>query len=118
MTSNWSEILIYGLIAGGLAVVIAGASYIFAVKKPNPEKVGVYECGFAPYSDTRIKFEVRFVLIAILFIIFDLELSFLFPWTLALETIESLGYWVMTIFIFILTVGLVYEFNTGGIEWE
>jgi len=101
-----------------LSAVIVGASYFFSIKKPNPEKIGVYECGFSPYSDSRQKFEVRFFLVGILFIIFDLEISFLFPWSVTISYLDSFAYWTMMFFLFILTIGLVYEWNKGGLEWE
>ncbi len=108
------------LIASGfvLCSIIIIASYIFAVKKPDGEKISVYECGFDPYGDSRQKFEVRFFLVGILFIIFDLEISFLFPWSVVLSKISIHGYWFLILFLVILTVGLVYEWMKGGLEWE
>ncbi len=111
-------VLVFLGIATVLAIVIVGASYLLAVKNPDPEKVSVYECGFDPFGDSRQKFEVRFFLIGILFIIFDLEVSFLFPWSIVLINLPLMGYWVMCIFLFILTIGLFYEWNKGGLEWE
>ena len=111
-------ILVFLGIATVLAMVIVGASYLLAVKNPDPEKVSVYECGFDPFGDSRQKFEVRFFLIGILFIIFDLEVSFLFPWSIVLTNLPLIGYWVMCLFLFILTIGLFYEWNKGGLEWE
>ena len=111
-------ILIFLGVATALAIVIVGASYLLAVKNPDPEKVSVYECGFDPFGDSRQKFEVRFFLIGILFIIFDLEVSFLFPWSIVLTSLPLIGYWVMCVFLFILTIGLFYEWNKGGLEWE
>lgn len=101
-----------------LCSIIIGASYLFAVKKPDGEKISVYECGFDPYGDSRQKFEVRFFLVGILFIIFDLEISFLFPWSVVLSKISIFGYWTMILFLGILTIGLVYEWMKGGLEWE
>ena len=115
---EYSPIIIFAIIATGLAVVIVAASYLLAVKNPDPEKVSVYECGFDPFGDSRQKFEVRFFLVGILFIIFDLEISFLFPWSLVLSQISIFGYWTMYIFLFILTLGLIYEWMKGGLEWE
>lgn len=106
----------------GVMVVIAsalvGLSYLFANKTPDTEKVSTYECGFAPFTDSRKQFEVRFFLVGILFIIFDLEISFLFPWSIVFINLNSLGYWTMYIFLFVLTIGLIYEWNKGGLEWE
>ncbi len=115
---EYFPILVFFGIALILALIIVGASYLLAVKNPDPEKVSVYECGFDPYGDSRQKFEVRFFLIGILFIIFDLEISFLFPWSIVLLNLSVFGYWTMYLFLFILTVGLFYEWNKGGLEWE
>lgn len=101
-----------------LASVIVFASYVLAENKPDTEKVSVYECGFDPFGDSRQKFEVRFFLVGILFIIFDLEISFLFPWSVVLSDLLSFGFWTMILFLFILTIGLVYEWLKGGLEWE
>jgi NADH:ubiquinone oxidoreductase subunit 3 (subunit A) len=116
--TEYLSILIFIGLAAILALIILGASYLFAIKNPDPEKVSVYECGFDPYGDSRQKFEVRFFLIGILFIIFDLEISFLFPWSIVLMSLPVFGYWTMYLFLFILTVGLFYEWNKGGLEWE
>jgi NADH-quinone oxidoreductase subunit A len=116
--AEYLPILIFFGIASCLALIIVGASYLLAVKNPDPEKVSVYECGFDPFGDSRQKFEVRFFLIGILFIIFDLEISFLFPWSIVLLYLPIFGYWTMCLFLFILTVGLFYEWNKGGLEWE
>ncbi|MBK8210002.1 MAG: NADH-quinone oxidoreductase subunit A [Rhodospirillales bacterium] len=110
------------LIFIGLAVVIAGvavgASYIVAGERPDPEKNAAYECGFDPFEDSRGKFDVRFYLVAILFIIFDLEVAFLFPWAVALGDIGVFGFWSMMLFLAILTVGFIYEWRKGALEWE
>jgi NADH-quinone oxidoreductase subunit A len=106
----------------GLAVVIAGgavgASYVIAGERPDPEKNAAYECGFDPFEDSRGKFDVRFYLVAILFIIFDLEVAFLFPWAVALGDIGVFGFWSMMLFLAILTVGFIYEWRKGALEWE
>ena len=110
------------LIFIGLAVVIAGAaigaSYIVAGERPDPEKNAAYECGLDPFEDSRGKFDVRFYLVAILFIIFDLEVAFLFPWAVALGDIGVFGFWSMMLFLAILTVGFIYEWRKGALEWE
>jgi NADH-quinone oxidoreductase subunit A len=116
--SEFLPVLIFVGVASILSSVIVGASYLLAVKNPDSEKVSVYECGFDPFGDSRQKFEVRFFLVAILFIIFDLEISFLFPWSIVLSDIDVFGYWTMWTFLVILTVGLVYEWLKGGLEWE
>lgn len=122
---DYAGVLLFLLISGGLAFVIITASYLLALRQPDPEKSSVYECGFDPFSDSRQKFEVRFFLVGILFIIFDLEISFLIPWSVALGNNfvflfqDSLfTYWIMMLFLFILTIGLVYEWMKGGLEWE
>ena len=106
----------------GVAVIIAtfavGASYLVIPQHPDIEKNSQYECGFDPFSDARHKFDVRFYLVAILFIIFDLEVAFLFPWAITLGTIGLFGFWSMMIFLGILTVGFIYEWKKGALEWE
>ena len=94
------------------------ASLIIARQKPDSEKLSAYECGFEPFEDARIKFDVRFYLVAILFIIFDLEVAFLFPWAVSLGDIGVFGFWSMVVFLGILTIGFVYEWRKGALEWE
>lgn len=115
---EYTTIIIFIVIAFLIAAIIPTASYILGIKKDDTEKVSVYECGFDPFADSRQKFEVRFFLVAILFIIFDLEISFLFPWTVVLQTLTTFGFWTMFVFLGILTIGLVYEWMKGGLEWE
>ena len=100
----------------GLALLIA--PFAIAYSKPDPEKLSAYECGFNAFDDARMKFDVRFYLVAILFIIFDLEIAFLFPWAIALGDIGAFGYWSMMVFLGVLTVGFVYEWKKGALEWE
>lgn len=106
----------------GVAVFVAGAavalSFILAKQKPDAEKNSAYECGFEAFSDARSKFDVRFYLVAILFIIFDLEVAFLFPWAVSLGDIGMLGFWSMMVFLAVLTVGFIYEWKKGALEWE
>ena len=106
------------LVSIGLACLIFGASYFLGVQLPDAEKASVYECGFDPYEDSRNKFDVRFYLVAILFIIFDLEALFLFPWSVSLSYLSSMGFWTMVDFLFELTVGFVYVWKIGALEWE
>jgi NADH-quinone oxidoreductase subunit A len=110
------------LIFLGIAVVVAGAaigaSVIVARQKPDREKTSAYECGFEAFDDARTKFEVRFYLVAILFIIFDLEVAFLFPWAVSLGKIGLFGFWSMLGFLAVLTVGFIYEWKKGALEWE
>jgi NADH-quinone oxidoreductase subunit A len=100
-----------------LAIVFAGLSYVVSAKQADVEKVSAYECGFDPFDDTRKTFDVRFYLVAILFLIFDLEVSFLFPWVVSLGTLPLLGFWSMILFLVILTVGFVYEWRKGALDW-
>jgi len=110
------------LIFIGIAVVVAGAaigaSVLIAWQKPDREKTSAYECGFEAFDDARTKFDVRFYLVAILFIIFDLEVAFLFPWAVSLGKIGVYGFWSMIGFLAVLTVGFIYEWKKGALEWE
>ncbi len=115
---EYLPILIFLGIAVGLSAMILMASYVLARQRPDAEKVSAYECGFAPFEDARGRFDVRFYLVAILFIIFDLEFAFLFPWAVSLGNIGLLGFWSMMIFLGVLTIGFVYEWKKGALEWE
>ena len=115
---EYLPIVIFFGIALTLSAAIIGASYILARQRPDSEKLSAYECGFDAFGDARKQFDVRFYLVAILFIIFDLEVAFLFPWAISLGDIGLLGFWSMTIFLVILTVGFVYEWKKGALEWE
>ena len=111
-------ILIFIAIAVGFAVVIVAASLLVARQRPDSEKLSPYECGFEPFADARNKFDVRFYLVAILFIIFDLEVAFLFPWAVTLGKLGLYGFWSMIVFLAVLTVGFIYEWRKGALEWE
>jgi NADH-quinone oxidoreductase subunit A len=100
----------------GLALLIA--PFIVAYKQPDPEKLSAYECGFNAFDDARMRFDVRFYLVAILFIIFDLEVSFLFPWAVAFKQLGLLGFWSMMAFLAVLTIGFIYEWKKGALEWD
>jgi len=100
----------------GLALLIA--PFIVAYKQPDPEKLSAYECGFNAFDDARMKFDIRFYLVAILFIIFDLEVSFLFPWAVAVKRMGVLGFWSMMAFLGVLTIGFIYEWKKGALEWD
>ena len=115
---NYLPILIFLGIAVGLATVIVIASLIVAHQRPDAEKLSAYECGFEAFDDARNQFDVRFYLVAILFIIFDLEVAFLFPWAAALGDIGLFGFWSMVIFLGVLTIGFIYEWKKGALEWE
>jgi NADH-quinone oxidoreductase subunit A len=115
---DYLSIILFLIIALGLSVAFIVINFIFSPKKPDPEKLSAYECGFEPFNDSRIEFDVRFYLVAILFIIFDLEIAFLFPWAISLGNIGILGFCSMMIFLFILTVGFIYEWKKGALDWE
>lgn len=112
------RIIIFIIIGGIISGLIALGSYILGIKRGDGEKSSVYECGFAPLEDTRRPFEVRFFLVGILFIIFDLEVSILFPYSVVYEMVGKTGYISLMIFLVVLTVGLIYEWLKGGLEWE
>jgi len=115
---EYLPILIFFGLAAGLAVAMVVASIIIVPSHPDSEKLSPYECGFEAFDDARGRFDVRFYLVAILFIIFDLEVAFLFPWAVSLGQIGLLGFWSMMIFLGILTVGFIYEWKKGALEWE
>ncbi|MCW9032677.1 MAG: NADH-quinone oxidoreductase subunit A [Alphaproteobacteria bacterium] len=118
LLSDYLPILIFLGIAIVLSAVMVGGSYIVVKQKPETEKNSQYECGFEPFGNARSKFDVRFYLVAILFIIFDLEVAFLFPWAITLGNIGLFGFWSMMVFLTILTVGFIYEWKKGALEWE
>ncbi len=115
---EYLPILIFLGIAVAIALIAVAASWIVARQRPDTEKTSAYECGFEAFDDARSKFEVRFYLVAILFIIFDLEVAFLFPWAVSLGEIGLFGFWSMMVFLAVLTVGFVYEWRKGALEWE
>ena len=115
---DYLSIIIFLFIALGLSIGFVVLNFIFSPKKPDPEKLSAYECGFEAFGDARMEFDVRFYLVAILFIIFDLEIAFLFPWAISLGNIGSLGFWSMMIFLFVLTIGFVYEWKKGALDWD
>ena len=116
--SAYLPILVFLGIAVGLAGLLILASYIIARQRPDSDKLAAYECGFEAFEDARGRFDVRFYLVSILFIIFDLEVAFLFPWAVALKDIGDFGFWSMIVFLAVLTVGFVYEWRKGALEWE
>ena len=118
LLAEYLPILIFLGVAVGLAGLILLASFVIARQRPDTEKLSPYECGFAPFEDARSRFDVRFYLVAILFIIFDLEVAFLFPWAVSLGNIGLLGFWSMMIFLGVLTIGFIYEWRKGALEWE
>ena len=115
---DYLSIIIFLFIAIGISVGFILLNFLFSPKNPDPEKLSAYECGFEAFGDSRMEFDVRFYLVAILFIIFDLEIAFLFPWAISLGNIGLLGFSSMMIFLFILTVGFIYEWKKGALDWE
>jgi NADH-quinone oxidoreductase subunit A len=118
LLSEYLPILIFIGIAVGIVIAAVGGSYLVARQNPDSEKLTSFESGFDPFDDARGKFDVRFYLVAILFIIFDLEVAFLFPWAVALGDIGVFGFWSMMIFLGVLTVGFIYEWKKGALDWE
>jgi NADH-quinone oxidoreductase subunit A len=116
--ANYLSIILFLFIALGLSIGFILLNYLVAPNNPDPEKLSAYECGFEAFDDSRMEFDVRFYLVAILFIIFDLEIAFLFPWAISLGNIGLLGFWSMIIFLSVLTVGFIYEWKKGALEWE
>jgi len=118
MLLEYLPILIFLGIAALVSTVFIGGAWFAARQKPDREKSSPYECGFDAFSDSRTRFEVRYYLVAILFIIFDLEVAFLFPWAVSLGKIGLFGFWSMVLFLAVLTVGFIYEWRRGALEWE
>jgi|TARA_B100000929_G_scaffold239347_1_gene196414 NADH-quinone oxidoreductase subunit A len=115
---DYFPIILFLIIALILSFGFIIINFLFSPKKPDPEKLSAYECGFEPFNDSRMEFDIRFYLVAILFIIFDLEIAFLFPWAISLGKIGFLGFISMMIFLVILTVGFIYEWKKGALDWE
>jgi len=118
LLAEYFPILVFLAIAGGIALAMIAASLVLARQRPDSEKLSPYECGFDPFEDARMRFDVRYYLVAILFIIFDLEVAFLFPWAVSLGDIGVFGFWSMIVFLGVLTVGFAYEWKKGALEWE
>ena len=118
LAKDYLPILVLLGVAVGLGIVLLLAAAVAAVQNPDPEKVSAYECGFNAFDDARMKFDVRFYLVAILFIIFDLEIAFLFPWAVAFKDVGLLGFWSMMVFLAVLTIGFAYEWKKGALEWQ
>ena len=118
MLEQYFPILIFIIVGLGLGVILLSVGSLLAPNRPNPEKLSPYECGFEAFEDARMKFDVRYYLVAILFILFDLEIAFLFPWAVVLQDIGLPGFVAMMIFLLILIVGFAYEWKKGALEWE
>ena len=111
-------LVVFIAVAGGIGIALLLSAFLLAYKQPDPEKLSAYECGFNAFDDARMKFDVRFYLVAILFIIFDLEVSFLFPWAAAYGQLGVYGFWSMMVFLAVLTIGFIYEWKKGALEWD
>ena len=118
MLREYLPILVFLAVAIGLGVILILAAVVIAVRNPDPEKVSAYECGFNAFDDARMKFDVRFYLVSILFIIFDLEIAFLFPWAVSFGGLSDAAFWSMMVFLGILTLGFAYEWKKGAMEWQ
>jgi NADH-quinone oxidoreductase subunit A len=118
MLANYAPILIFLIIAGGLSVLLLLLGFAFGRGRKSPDKLAPYECGFEAFEDSRMRFDVRYYLVAILFIIFDLEIAFLFPWAVSLREIGGFGLAAMGIFLAVLVVGFIYEWRKGALEWD
>jgi len=116
--TEYFPILVFIAIAGGIAIAMIGGAWISSIRRPDREKLTPYECGFDAFEDARHKFDIRFYLVAILFIIFDLEIAFLFPWAITLGETGAYAFWSMMVFLGVLTVGFIYEWKKGALEWE
>jgi NADH-quinone oxidoreductase subunit A len=115
---DYLPIIIFLFVALILSVGFIFLNFILSPKNPDPEKLSAYECGFEAFDDSRMEFDVRFYLVAILFIIFDLEIAFLFPWAISLGSIGVIGFWSMMLFLFVLTIGFIYEWKKGALDWD
>jgi NADH-quinone oxidoreductase subunit A len=115
---DYLPVVVFVAVALALGLALMVAPFLVAYKQPDPEKLSAYECGFNAFDDARMKFDVRFYLVSILFIIFDLEVAFLFPWAITLGTTGAFAFWSMIVFLAVLTVGFIYEWKKGALEWE
>jgi NADH-quinone oxidoreductase subunit A len=118
MLAEYLPILIFLAVAGALGLLLLTLGFLLGPRRPDPEKLSPYECGFEAFEDSRMKFDVRYYLVAILFIVFDLEIAFLFPWAVALDTIGVVGLAAMGVFLLVLVVGFIYEWKKGALEWD
>jgi len=114
---EYLPVVVFLVVAIAIGAAFLIAALVLAVRHPDPEKVSAYECGFNAFDDARMKFDVRFYLVSILFIIFDLEIAFLFPWAVAFRDVGLLGFWSMMVFLAVLTIGFAYEWKKGALEW-
>ena len=115
---EYLPVVIFLGVALGFSLILLITPILIAFRNPDPEKLSAYECGFNAFDDARMKFDVRYYLVAILFILFDLEIAFLFPWAVALKDIGAVGFWSVMVFLAILVVGFIYEWKKGALDWE
>src|SRR6202034_810381 len=118
LLQNYLPLVVFIGVAGLIGLVLLIAPFLVAFQQPDPEKLSAYECGFNAFDDARMKFDVRFYLVAILFIIFDLEVTFMFPWAVTFRQVGVYGFWAMMIFLAVLTIGFIYEWKKGALEWD
>jgi NADH-quinone oxidoreductase subunit A len=118
LLAQYMPLVVFIAVAIGLSAALMIAPFLVAYKNPDPEKLSAYECGFNAFDDARMKFDVRFYLVAILFIIFDLEVAFLFPWAIVFGDVGAYGFWSMMVFLAVLTIGFIYEWKKGALEWD
>jgi NADH-quinone oxidoreductase subunit A len=118
LLQEYLPLVVFIAVAIGIGLALLVAPFILAYQNPDPEKLSAYECGFNAFDDARMKFDVRFYLVSLLFIIFDLEVAFLFPWAVAFDQIGAFGFWAMMIFLAVLTIGFAYEWRKGALEWD
>jgi NADH-quinone oxidoreductase subunit A len=115
---DYIPLIVFVGVAGLIGLALLASAFLVAYKQPDPEKLSAYECGFNAFDDARMKFDVRFYLVAILFIIFDLEVAFLFPWAVTFSRLGAYGFWSMMVFLAVLTIGFIYEWKKGALEWD
>ena len=118
LISDYLPLVVFIVLGGLISSALLAAPFLLAYRNPDSEKLSTYECGFNPFDDARMKFDVRFYLVSLLFIIFDLEVAFLCPWAAAFRDIGAFGFWSMIVFLAVLTVGFVYEWKKGALEWD
>lgn len=118
MIAEYFPVLLFLILATGIALVMLAIPFVAGPKRPSDQKMSPYECGFEAFDSARRRFDVRFYLVAILFIVFDLEVAFLFPWAMSFGNIGLIGFWSMMAFLAVLTVGFIYEWKKGALEWE
>jgi NADH-quinone oxidoreductase subunit A len=118
LLGNYLAVTIFIGVALAISMILTIVPFLIAIRNPDPEKVSAYECGFNAFDDARMQFDVRFYLVSILFIIFDLEVAFLFPWAAAFKHMSDYGFWAMMVFLGLLTIGFVYEWKKGALEWD